>query len=444
MRVFLILCLVVVVRENSAEIDWWETSVIYQIFPRSFRDSDGDGIGDLKGIIEKLDYIKDLGVDAIWIQPVYRSPMVDMGYDIISFREIDPIFGTMEDMKNLIREAHKMDLLVVMDFVVNHVSDQSEWFQRSVKREEPYTDYFIWHGGKEINETLKVEPNNWASFFSPSAWKWNENRKEYYFHQFSEHQPDLNLRNVKVRYEIEEVLRFWLDLGVDGFRVDAIAYLFEAAHLLDEPVINSHRDGFRWFALDHIYTVHQPENLDILHRWREILDGYAKLDNKTRLLSVEDVFSAKHLIPYFGNETFSMAHIPFYFTLVYQDHTANATKLDYIIHDFFDRVPKNHLPNMMLESHDYYRVSTRFGADAVDAFNMLRLLLPGSTCIYYGGEIGLEDSMIRNDQRTDFLNPQYDSRDKCRGPMPWDDTNNGGFTTNKKPWVPLSSKYWFC
>ncbi|XP_072159768.1 maltase A3 isoform X1 [Bemisia tabaci] len=443
MRILSILGLSFVISAISAELDWWETSVLYQIFPRSFKDSNGDGIGDLNGIIEKLDYVKDLGVDSIWIQPVYRSPMVDMGYDPISMREIDPVFGTMEDMKELIRTAHEKGLKIVMDFVVNHVSDESEWFKRSVNGEEPYADYFVWHDGKEINGTHKVEPNNWVSMFAESAWSWNEKRQQYYLHQFHAKQPDLNYRNPKVREEMKELFKFWLDLGADGFRIDAVSFLFEAEHLLDEPVKNSTYGGY-WGQRRHIYTQHLQENMILVHEWRETLDGYKKRDGKTRLLCVEDINPAKFLFQYYGNETFLAAHFPFYNGLVLLDYKKSATKLDKVIHELVDYLPKNRLPLWVTESHDFPRVSSRFGADAVDAFNMLNLLLPGSACVYYGSEIGLENSLVREDQSTDeAASVVHFDRDRCRGPMPWDDTKNGGFTRNKNSWTPLSSKYWY-
>nr|XP_018913709.1 PREDICTED: probable maltase [Bemisia tabaci] len=444
MKILSVLCLLLVFGASSTELDWWETSVIYQVYPRSFKDSNGDGVGDINRIIEKLDYIKELGVDAIWIQPVYRSPMVDMGYDPISMKEIDPLFGTMEDMKNLIQASHERKLKVVMDFVPNHVSDQSEWFKRSVNRDGPYTDYFVWHDGKRINDSYRTEPNNWVGWFEKSAWKWNEKRQQYYYRLFKDEQPDLNVRNPAVQAELEDVLRFWLDMGVDGFRVDAIPMLFEAAHLQDEPVTNDVMGlSNTFFKRIHIYTQDQPENLDILHRWRQVLDEYKLKDGITRLLSVEDPFGPKKLIPYFGNETFPAAHIPFNFGLINFYYTMNATKLDSVIHDFLDVVPKNRLPNWLTDSHDRVRTSSRMGADAVNAFMMMNLILPGSACVYYGSEIGLEDSMIRDDQKTDKAsNALTFSRDRSRGPMPWDDTKNGGFTTNKTPWLPLSTKYW--
>ncbi|CAH0393663.1 unnamed protein product [Bemisia tabaci] len=445
---FQILCswlLLVGPNSLSAELDWWETSVIYQIFPWSFKDSNGDGIGDLNGIYEKLDYIKDLGVDVVWIQPVYRSPMIDMGYDPISMREIDPIFGTLDDMKRLIQGAHERDLKVLMDFVPNHTSNESEWFKRSVEREEPYTDYFIWHDGRPVNNTHRVEPNNWISQFTDhSAWTWNDKRQQYYFHHFSEEQPDLNLRNPKVQGELESLLRFWLDLGADGFRVDAVPYFFEAAHLRDEPEINDTDISSNFYKRLHIYTMRQPENLQILQSWREFLDSYKKKDGITRLLAVEDTGPMEGIIPLFGNESHPAAHFPFNYGLLYLDYTMNVTVLDKTIHDLVDQLPINRLPNWMTESHDLWRISSRFGTDAVDSFNMLNLLLPGSACVYYGSEIGLEESMVRKDQST--KNTAFAvlplNRDIIRGPMPWDDTKNGGFTTAKKPWLPLSSRYW--
>ncbi|CAH0386141.1 unnamed protein product [Bemisia tabaci] len=263
--------------ENSTQLEWWETTLLYQIYPRSFKDSNADGIGDLKGICEKLDYVKSIGVDAIWIQPFYKSPMFDMGYDVEDYKAVDPTFGTIEDFKELQKAVKDRGMKLILDYVPNHTSDKCEWFKLSERRIEPYTDYYIWKDPKRINDTHTTVPNNWKSIFPGSMWTWSDIRKQYYLHQFSAQQPDLNYRNPKVKKEMEGVLRFWLDLGADGFRVDAVSHLYEAAHFMDEPP-SLNWDTFR------IYTFEQPECVDLVKEWRAVLDEYSKKDGKPSLI----------------------------------------------------------------------------------------------------------------------------------------------------------------
>lgn len=240
-------------KATAPALEWWQKSIFYQIYPRSFKDSDGDGIGDIRGVISKLEYLKDINVESTWLSPIFKSPMKDFGYDISDFYAIDPMFGTMKDIEELFRKAKELGLKIILDFVPNHTSDESEWFQLSVNRTEPYTDYYVWHDGKLVNGQ-RQPPNNWNSMFYGSAWQWNSVRQQYYLHQFLVSQPDLNYRNPKVVEEMKNVIRFWLKKGAAGFRVDAINHLFEAADFRDEPLSGKTSDPLAYHYTSKHFT----------------------------------------------------------------------------------------------------------------------------------------------------------------------------------------------
>nr|XP_018917998.1 PREDICTED: maltase 2-like [Bemisia tabaci] len=424
---------------SLSPLDWWQNTLIYQVYPRSFKDTDGDGIGDLNGITEKLDYIQDLGVDTVWIQPFFKSPMDDMGYDVQDFKAVDPLFGTMEDFKRLLKGIKERGMKVILDFVVNHTSDQCEWFQLSEQGVEPYKDYYVWRDAKKFNDTHKTYPNNWSSMFHGTAWQWSEMRKQYYLHQFSVQQPDLNYRNPRVVKEMESVMRFWLDMGVDGFRLDAPKHMFESEHFLDEPDI---KGTFGWPA--RIYTTRLPETFAQIRAWRALLDEYTAKDGQARILCTEDYEVPTMLKDYLGDAAHPGAQIPFYFLLVFSDRKTNATKLNQIIQDLVTVFPRSAW-NWVTDNHDNWRVSSWFSREAVDAFNMLNLLLPGSASVYQGSELAMHDIPVRPDQRQDPLNGgpgRADSRDAHRAPMPWDSSRNAGFSKARKPWLPVHPSYW--
>ncbi|XP_072156084.1 maltase A3 [Bemisia tabaci] len=452
------------IHAQRSEKDWWKTTTIYQIYPRSFKDSNGDGVGDINGIYEKLDYIKDMGIETIWIQPFYRSPMADLGYDVSDFREIDPIFGTMEHFKRLLKEIHSREMKLLLDMVPNHVSDESEWFKKSIEREEPYTDFFVWQNMNGTDDDGKpIPPNNWRSVFGGSAWQWNAERRQFYLRQFSARQPDLNFRNPNVREAFKEVMRFWLDLGVDGFRIDAVMFLVEAAHLEDEPFYSlskqSHSLGDsypypypypspygedEYSKMNHIYTINQPETYEITHEWRVFLDEYSSKNNKTIIMCSEAYTDMGHLMKYFGNDTHRSVHFPFYFGLVGINYQTSAVKMNELVHAFTDSMPPHGVANWVMSNHDNSRVASRLGRMFVDGMNMVCLLLPGVASVYYGDELGMEDAPVRWDQRQDPNNGgggRTDLRDAYRAPMQWDDSTNSGFTINSRPWLPLHPDY---
>ncbi|CAH0392591.1 unnamed protein product [Bemisia tabaci] len=423
--------------------EWWESTLIYQIYPRSFKDSNGDGYGDLNGILERLDYVKEIGVDTIWIQPFYKSPMADMGYDVADYRAVDPMFGTMDDFKRLLKNSHEKGMKVIVDFVPNHSSDQGEWFKLSEQRIEPFTDFYVWKDGKRINETHTTHPNNWRSVFRGPAWTWSEKRKQYYFHQFAPQQPDLNYYNPRVRREMEDVLRYWLDLGVDGFRVDAVNHLLEAEHYADAPA--GIKGGLGVIeGVSMVYMMRQPGNLQLIKSWRAVLDEYVKKDGQARLLSTEAYDMPKILSLQLGNATNPGAQIPFFVRMAWLDYDTTASQLNSYIHEMIESFPARSF-NWARDNHDNPRVSTRYYPESVEAWNMLLLLMPGATCIYYGSELGMEDAHVRANQRKDLQNAGGDrteTRDGCRSPMLWDNTRNAGFTTAKNPWLPVHPNYW--
>ncbi|XP_065203783.1 maltase 2-like [Planococcus citri] len=432
---------------ENPQLDWWQTSVIYQIYPRSFKDSNTDGIGDLKGIEEQASYFKDTGIGAVWLSPINKSPMIDMGYDISDFTAIDPIFGTMEDFVSLQKKLDSLGIKLILDFVPNHSSDQHEWFKKSVKKVNPYTNYYVWRDPKGwLNETAPAPPNNWVSLFGGSAWKYNEERKQFYLHQFGEAQPDLNYRSKELVEEMKNVLKFWLDKGVHGIRTDSVPYLVEDDKFLDEPPYNK-TSAVRligkkdYDALSHIYTKDQPESLKILRQFREVLDSYTQKGGPTRLLLTEAYTDIKHTIESYGTQESPIAQIPFNFYLLTElNDSSNAKAFNDTIHLWLDNMPKGRWPNWVIGNHDNSRVSTRFEPSAVDGINMLVQLLPGTAITYQGEEIGMEDTKVRQDQSSDIESP---SRDPERTPFQWSSSPHAGFSTiSGNTWLPVNPNYY--
>lgn len=277
----LILALCASIGNVFAEDDWWENGHFYQIYPRSFQDYDGDGIGDLNGITSRLSYLKFIGVTGIWLSPIFQSPMYDFGYDISDFHKIQTEYGTMEDFEALVTRCKELDIKLILDFVPNHCSSQHEWFKKATNPSDPdfekYKDYFIWHEGKTLENGTRVPPSNWLSYFRGSAWEWNEVRQAYYLHQFLEEQPELNFRNKDVVNEMKDILRFWLRKGVSGFRVDAVPHLFEnkqndAGNYEDEPPSGKCDDPLAACYLNHTQTMDRDETYDMIYEWRKVLE----------------------------------------------------------------------------------------------------------------------------------------------------------------------------
>lgn len=417
------------------KLDWWQKNSLYQVYPRSFKDDDGDGVGDVNGIRSKLDYLSDLGVKSLWLSPVYKSPMKDFGYDISDFRAIDPIFGKMEDFDGLLEDIKSKGMYLIMDLVPNHSSDQHDWFQRSVRREEPYTDYYVWADGSGGGP-----PNGWLSVFGGSAWTFSAERGQYYYHQFLPQQPDLNYRNPAVRDEMEGVVRFWLEKGVDGFRLDALKHLYETTDLsATEPTLPN-KTGTEWGDLDHTgVTTDLPETFDMLAKWRAVCDEFEKKDEHHRLLMAEVYGETDQVMEYYGNGT-NLADFPFNFLLVERLKTAadlSGTGLQTVVSEWRDSQPNGTWANWVLGNHDQPRVASRLGEEAADALNMLVLLLPGTPVTYYGEELAMTDAEIAPEQALDPA-----GRDPQRTPMQWSAEPNAGFTTaNATPWLPVNANF---
>lgn len=349
------LCPIVVsnIGTKSAEEDWWEFGNFYQIYPRSFKDSDGDGIGDLNGrsiepikilyakyknnffiagITEKLSYLKELGITGIWLSPIFKSPMVDFGYDISDYYDIHKDYGTLEDFDRLVEKCKTLGIRLIVDFVPNHTSDQHEWFQNSINGVQGYEDFYIWHPGKIDRQSGNREPpSNWLCAFRGSAWEWNDQRQKYYLHQFAIQQPDLNYRNPIVRERIKDVLEFWLNRGVSGFRVDAVTTLIEVEPdangiYLDEPISNSCSDPDAACYLNHKYTQNQDETFGLVYEWRSFLDQYQnEHGGESRIMMTEVYAEIDTYMRYYGDDDHSGSQIPFNFLFLYQTNaTSNA------------------------------------------------------------------------------------------------------------------------
>ncbi|KAK1128205.1 hypothetical protein K0M31_002675 [Melipona bicolor] len=408
---------------------WWKNAVFYQVYPRSFMDSDGNGVGDLKGITSKLQYFKDIGVTAIWLSPINKSPMKDFGYDISDFRDIDPTFGTLSDFENLLSEAHKLGLKVILDLVPNHTSNQHAWFKESVNSSSQYADYYIWKNGTESEP-----PNNWVSVFNNSAWTYHEGRNQYYFHQFYAEQPDLNYRNPTVQQEMKDIIGFWLDKGIDGFRIDAVPHLFEAENItLNEPKLpnaDSSLNETHFAYYDHIYIKDQPETYELVQSWREYVDHYANKNNRDEIVILTEAYTSLNSTIKFYDYG---SHVPFNFKFITDVNAkSNTTDFANIANNWMKYMPNDGIPNWVMGNHDRVRVGTRYPGRA-DQLIMLEMILPGIAVTYYGEEIGMVDNT------TLYM---YDVRDGCRTPFQWDDTLNAGFSTNTTgTWLPVHSGY---
>ncbi|XP_067013713.2 maltase A1 [Anabrus simplex] len=451
---YLVAILAVAAFTTAAEdtLDWWQTTVFYQIYPRSFKDSDGDGVGDLKGITSKMEHLKDAGIGAAWLSPIFKSPMVDFGYDIADFKAIEPLFGTIDDFKELKEKMTNLGIKLILDFVPNHSSNLSEWFQNSVKKIDPYTDYYVWVDGKpNADDPSKMDPpNNWLSNFGGSAWEWNEERGQFYLHQFAAGQPDLNYRNPVLVEEMKNVLRYWLDIGVDGFRVDAVPYLFEREDLPDEPKSgdpNAKPNEEKYLL--HIYTQNQPETFDMISQFRAVVDEYKARDGHTRVMMVEAYANLTETMKYYGTPEKPGAHFPFNFQFIsYLNNASTGQDVrDYVL-QWEQNKPSWAWSNWVVGNHDNHRVASRFGPQLTDGINMLIQLLPGSAVTYNGEEIGMEDTFISWEQSKDpiALNAGPDrytlfTRDPERTPFQWDDSTSAGFSQSETTWLPVNSNY---
>ena len=417
-------------------MNWWEQAVLYQIYPRSFQDSDGDGIGDLRGITMRLDYLVDLGVDAIWISPIYPSPMADFGYDVADYRGIDPRFGALADFDALLAAAHARGLRVLLDFVPNHSSDQHPWFVESrASRDSAKRDWYIWRDPAEDGGP----PNNWISDFGGPAWAYDAATGQYYSHAFLKEQPDLNWRNPDLAAAMVDVLRFWFARGVDGFRIDVLWHMVKAADFRDNPVNPDYRpDMGEMHRVLQTNSTDQPEVHAIAAEMRRIADEAGEETGRERVLIGEIYLPLDRLMAYYGTPAAPGVHLPFNFTLI--DAPWEASSLAALIVDYEAALPPGGWPNWVLGNHDRPRVAAKRGQAQARVAAMLLLTLRGTPTLYYGDEIGMSDVPIPPDQVQDpreRLEPGLGlGRDPVRTPMAWDASDQAGFTSGT-PWLPL-------
>ena len=424
--------------DAGARVPWWRTAVVYHVYVRSFQDTDGDGVGDLPGVLQRLDHLSDLGVEAVWLSPFYPSPQRDFGYDVAEYRDVDPVFGTLADFDRLILQAHARGLRVILDLVANHTSSDHPWFVESRShRTSAKREWYVWRDPHPDGGP----PNNWLSFFGGSAWTLDPHTGQYYLHHYLPEQPDLNYRNPEVLEAMLEVMRFWLERGVDGFRVDSASHLVEDAHFRDEPPNPAWRPGMRERdRLLHVHTEHQPETHEVLRHFRTLLDRYSE-PGRERVLIGEVYAPNPILVSYYGTSESPECHFPFNFALV--DLPAErwtAEDLKALVEAYESSLPDWGWPSWVLGNHDRPRVASRLGEERTRLAHFLLLTLRGTPTLYYGDELAVRDVEILPDQVRDLPGlREYGgrwSRDAARAPMPWDDSPGAGFTTGT-PWLPL-------
>lgn len=434
--------------------DWWRSAVIYQIYPRSFFDSNGDGIGDLPGILQKLDYVADLGVDAVWISPFFKSPMKDFGYDISDYRDVDPLFGTLKDFQDVLQAAHERQLKVLIDQVWNHTSNEHPWFLESREdRGNPKADWYVWADARSDG----TPPNNWLSTFGGSAWAWEPRRQQYYLHNFLTEQPDLNWYNPEVVEAILDTARFWLDMGVDGFRLDVVNFFTHDRSLRDNPLRPadvlrpagaSAQDPF--FSQINLYNFCQPETLELLKPIRQLMDSYEGTTTLAEISSAEDTLLASSEYVR-GSDRLHTA----YNSSLMTDQPLTSQRVNHLIQRVESLFSDGGIC-WTAGTHDFPRLKSRwskyqpsntFLQSAFDhMFVALIIALRGSCCIYQGDELGLTQADIPHEKMQDPFGiqgyPQVLGRDGSRTPMPWrKDTPHAGFTHGAEPWLPIPPEH---
>src|SRR6187397_1892837 len=423
---------------------WWRGATIYQIYPRSFQDTNGDGIGDLPGILARLDYVASLGVDAVWISPFYQSPMADFGYDIADYRAVDPIFGTLDDFDRVIARAHELGIKVIIDQVPSHTSDQHAWFTESRQsRDNPRADWYVWADARADG----TPPNNWLSIFGGVAWTWEPRRGQYYLHNFLKNQPDLNFHNPEVRRATLDNMRFWLDRGVDGLRLDAINFGFHDAQLRDNPARPKHLRkakgvsadnpyGFQW----HRFNNTQPEMLPFLEDIRRLLDKYSDVVALGEISSDDSTATVtEYTQP-------GRLHMAYSFELLSND--SSPAHIRATVENLRQRAPHS-WPCWTISNHDVERVVSRWGRSMesphmATQLSCLVASLRGSVCVFQGEELGLAEADVPFEALRDPYGiafwPIFKGRDGCRTPLPWDSTERAGFS-NAAPWLPVPPQH---
>lgn len=430
----------------NGDVNWWRGGVLYQVYPRSFFDSNGDGIGDLPGITQKLDYIADLGVDGIWLSPFFTSPMKDFGYDVANYRDVDPMFGTLDDFDHLLEKAHGLGLRVTIDQVLSHSSDAHPWFRESRSSiDNPKADWYVWADPKPDG----TPPNNWLSIFGGSAWKFDTTRQQYYMHNFLASQPDLNFHNPDVQQQLLDDVEFWLRRGVDGFRLDTANFYVHDKQLRDNPpwIPGTHRpEGAPkenpYTRQMHVHDKTQPENLAFLKKLRAVLDKYPGSTTVGEIGSDDSLATMAEYTA--GGDKLHMAY-----TINLLESPLEAGLVRGMLVDVFRKLGDG-WPCWAVSNHDFMRVASRWGKDkGGDNDARLRMIpalytsLRGTPCIYQGEELGLEEAIVPFEMLQDPYGiemwPEFKGRDGCRTPMPWHNANvaHGGFTTSDQPWLPV-------
>lgn len=428
----------------EATSEWWRGSVIYQIYPRSFQDTNNDGVGDLKGIAERIPYLASLGVDAVWISPFFKSPMKDFGYDVSDYRDIDPMFGTLDDFDTLVANAHRSGIRVIIDLVLSHTSNQHEWFKESRRDKiNPKADWYVWADPNPDG----TPPTNWLSIFGGSAWHWEGRRMQYYLHNFLTSQPDLNFHSADVQQELLDVTRFWLDRGVDGFRLDTVNFYFHDAQLRNNPPLapEDRNDTIApsvnpYNHQDHHFDKNQPENLAFLRKFRALLDQYGAA-------AVGEVGDAQRGLEIMGQYTAGddLLHMCYAFEFLANDKPTAAHVASVLAR--LDQVAAEGWPCWAFSNHDVARHASRWDMSLAQlrAISTLMMCMRGSVCIYQGEELGLTEVEVAFDDLQDPYGiefwPEFKGRDGCRTPMVWDRAKaNGGFS-EVKPWLPVDAAH---
>ena len=430
---------------TSADADWWRGGVIYQIYPRSFQDSNGDGIGDLAGIIHRLPYIASLGVDAIWISPFFKSPMLDFGYDVSDYRDVDPMFGTLGDFDALIERAHELGVKVMIDLVLSHTSSQHPWFKESrTSRDNPKHDWYVWSDPKPDGSP----PNNWLSIFGGSAWQWDGERMQYYLHNFLKEQPDLNFHNPDVQNALLDVTRFWLERGVDGFRLDTVNFYVHDAQLRDNPALTEEeRNDTTAPAVNpynfqnHLFDKTQPENIEFLKRFRSLLDEYpdkaavGEVGEGQRGMEVQADYTR-------GDDLLHMCYDFAFLANAYPSGQHVGAILEKA-----NRIVAEGWACWAFSNHDVARHASRWNLNEEQQklYAALLMSIKGSVCIYQGEELGLTEAHVAFEDLQDPYGkefwPKFKGRDGARTPFPWrNDNSNGGFS-EARPWLPVASEH---
>lgn len=414
---------------------WWQQSVIYEIYVRSFQDSDGDGVGDLAGIIERVDYLAWLGVDAVWLTPFYPSPMADFGYDVADYVDVDPLFGTLADFDRLVEALHSRDIRIILDFVPNHTSIEHAWFKESrSSHDNPKRDWYMWRDGRPDG----APPNNWQCFSGGTGWEFDQRTGQYYYHSYLREQPDLNWRNRDMRAAMYDALRFWLYRGVDGIRVDVLPQVIKDADFRDDPIHPGHRPTeLQFWRLHPLRSADQPEAISVAVEMRQVLEEFSD----ELLMIGETYLPVDRLVGYYG-PNLSGAQLPFNFNLLWIDWNAEA--ILQVIGTYEAELPLGAWPSWVLGNHDQTRIASRIGPAQARVAMVLLLTLRGTPTLYYGDELGLEDASISPDELQDpfgVIRPDCKiGRDPERTPMPWDGSPNAGFTTGE-PWLPLGKDH---